>query len=391
MGVLIMGLKVKLLVSGLFLIVFVIGADSFIIAPLLPAIERSFQITVSQAVFSVSIYACCYAIGAPLLGPFGDRYSRKRLLLIGIGSFLIGSLGCALAVNIMSFYVFRAFAGIGAALTLPNIWALIGQTFHGQQLNLIMGITMSALSLSIAIGVPLGAGLAQLANWHLVFWISAVLAIGTLIGLWFVVPTSQLIVKPQRLTYLHSFKLIFKVRRTSLILTTTLVWMLGFYLVYTFLGIYAAHQFGLSSFQVGSLFSIYGFSNFVASFLSGYVSVKLGALRAVQLNGGLSALFIVGLGFNHQRMVLLAICLVLLAFVQGFGVTALNTAVVNLIPSQRSTVMAFNSSFLYLGLTLSSVLGGLLYTTIGFSGICVVASIALLLAVVVVYVVAHTN
>jgi len=379
-----MGLKAKLLVSGLFLIVFVIGADSFIIAPLLPAIEHSFQITVSQAAFSVSVYAFCYAVGAPLLGPFGDRYSRKRLLLIGIGFFLIGSLGCALAVNIMSFYAFRALAGIGAALTLPNVWALIGQTFHGQQLNLIMGITMSALSLSIAIGVPLGTGLAQLANWHLVFWTSAVLAIGTLICLWFVVPTSQPIVKRQRLTYLHSFKLIFKARRTRLILTTTLVWMLGFYLVYTFLGVYAVHQFQFSSFQVGGLFSIYGLSNFVASFLSGYVSVKLGSLRTVQLNGGLSALLIIGLVFNHQSMVWLAVCLVLLAFVQGFGVTALNTMVVNLIPSQRSTVMAFNSSFLYVGLTLSSVLGGLLYTTIGFSGICVVASIALLLAVVVI-------
>lgn len=154
-------MKQRSLVAGLFLIVFMIGADSFIISPLLPAIERSFHISVAQAALAVTsyavCYAVCYAVGAPVIGPLGDHYSKRTLLLLGIIVFSVGSLSCALASTNGWFEVSRAVAGLGAAMTLPNVWALIGATFTGAQLSMIMGITMAALSLSIAIGVPLGA------------------------------------------------------------------------------------------------------------------------------------------------------------------------------------------------------------------------------------------
>ncbi|MHC5520440.1 MFS transporter, partial [Limosilactobacillus vaginalis] len=104
-----------LMVIGLFLTVFITGADSFIISPLLPAIENDFSISISSAAFSVTIYALCYALGSPIFGPLGDRFNRKSLLKIGILVFLVGSFLCALANSIDLFYVFRAIAGLGAA------------------------------------------------------------------------------------------------------------------------------------------------------------------------------------------------------------------------------------------------------------------------------------
>jgi len=103
-------------------------------------------------------------VGAPLIGPLGDQFSKQKLLLLGISIFAFGSLSCALAPTNGWFEAGRAVAGLGAAMTLPNVWALIGDTFKGLQLNAVMGMTMAALSLSIAIGVPLGAGLAL--GWH---------------------------------------------------------------------------------------------------------------------------------------------------------------------------------------------------------------------------------
>lgn len=130
------------MVIGLFLIVFIMGADSFIISPLLPAIERDYNVNLSSAALAVTIYALCYAIGSPFFGPLGDKFDKKRILTIGIGIFLIGSLLCAIVTTLGQFYVYRAIAGIGAALTMPNIWAIIGEHFHDRLLNAIMGITM---------------------------------------------------------------------------------------------------------------------------------------------------------------------------------------------------------------------------------------------------------
>ncbi|VDG19643.1 MFS transporter [Lactobacillus pentosus] [Lactiplantibacillus mudanjiangensis] len=369
-----------LLVTGLFLIVFIVGADSFIIAPLLPAIEQSFQIPINQAALTVSVYAVCYAVGAPILGPLGDRYPRQRLLLLGVGLFLIGSVLCAVAPTIILFDSCRAIAGIGAALTLPNIWALIGQTFKGQQLNLVMGITMSALSLSIAIGVPLGTGLAQLADWHWAFWGSAIVTMLALGVLWAVLPPVTPM-KSVTTSYLSGYRTLLKTPSAWLTLLITLVWMLGFYTVYTFLGTYVTAAFHLNTGQSGILFSLYGLSNFVASFFSGKLVTRIGLLRSVQLNGLLSVVLILGMIGGANNLVIIAGCLIGLALVQGFGVTALNAYVVNRLSEQRSTMTAFNSACLYFGLTFSSMFGGALYLQIGFQGLCGIACAALLIAV----------
>lgn len=143
------------IIIGLFLAVFVVGADSFIISPLLPAIQMAFNTTLSNVAFAVTIYALCYAVGSPFFGPLGDQFNKRKLLMTGIVVFLVGTFLCGTAHSLAEFYLYRALAGIGASLLVPNVWAFIGSYFSGSKRNTTMGITTSALSLSIAIGVPL--------------------------------------------------------------------------------------------------------------------------------------------------------------------------------------------------------------------------------------------
>lgn len=372
--------KDNLLIVSLFLIVFIIGADSFIISPLLPAIAEEFQISISGAALAVTVYAMCYAIGSPFFGPLGDKFDKKKLLTLGIIIFLLGSVLCAMAENIVSFYFDRAVAGLGAAITMPNIWATIGNHFNGKKLNLVMGIIMSALSLSIAIGVPLGTMLSQLANWHMAFWGSAILTAVALGTLFFVVPEMKTD-QAQQLQYLNSFRTLFKTRTALLALLINLVWMFGFYSIYTFLGTFLNQNFHFNTAMTGKIFIAYGLSNFVASFFGGYFLTKLGAKHSVIINGLFSVIFILGLALFHESIVIVVIFLILLALVQGLGVTALTTYIVNVVPKNRSTVMSFNSSFLYLGLTLGSGIGALCYSHVGFTGIGIYAAIAMLMAV----------
>lgn len=368
------------LVVGLFLMVFVIGADSFIISPLLPMLAKNFHLSIAIAALSVTVYAICYALGSPLLGPLGDRYPKRMLLLVGIGIFLTGSLVCTLAPTIGWFNAGRAIAGIGAATTLPNVWALIGQTFHGNQLNLVMGVTMAALSLSIALGVPLGAMLAQVASWRLAFMASVGLTLLAGLVLFLTEPRASLPVKIQG--YWQSYKQVGHSAKAKLALGITLTWMTGFYAIYTFLGTFITRQFQLNTGHTGLVLMAYGMSNFVASFFSGAVMMHFKKLTVVQLSGGLSMLAIAGLFVGRQSLTMVIGSLVVLAIVQGLGVTALNTTIVNLLPAQRTTMMACNSAMLYLGLTLSSGLGGWAYPRMGFSGITGAATVVLVVVIV---------
>lgn len=367
------------LVLGLFLIVFVIGADSFIISPLLPVLAQSYHASITTVALSVTIYAICYAIGSPLLGPLGDRFPKRRLLLVGVVIFFVGGVACVWAPTVGWFNIGRAVAGIGAATTLPNVWALIGQMFHGKKLNLIMGITMAALSLSIALGVPMGTGLAQLVNWRLAFVVSVGLTLLAGGILYRVIPRRTLVMK--KVDYWQSYDQIGRSLKAKLALLITLTWMLGFYVVYTFLGTFITRQFHLNTGQTGLVFVAYGLSNFVASFFGGVVMTKLGKLATVQLSGVLSAVAMAGLLAGQQSLLAIIGSLIVLAIVQGLGVTALNTIIVNLLPLQRATMMASNSAMLYLGLTVSSSVGGWAYPRVGFFGITLAAMGALLIAV----------
>ncbi|USS91301.1 MFS transporter [Fructilactobacillus carniphilus] len=64
-------------ILGLFFGVFVTGADSFIISPMLPEIAHSFATSITLAAYGVTIYAICFAVGSPLFGPLGNRYKKK--------------------------------------------------------------------------------------------------------------------------------------------------------------------------------------------------------------------------------------------------------------------------------------------------------------------------
>ncbi|ASG81292.1 MFS transporter [Lactiplantibacillus pentosus] len=374
-------MRETLMIIGLFLIVFITGADSFIISPLLPAIANDFSISISRAAFSITIYALCYACGSPFLGPLGDRLNRKALLKVGILVFLVGSFLCALANSISMFYIFRAIAGLGAALTLPNVWATIGAYFNGKRLNTVMGIVMSGLSLSIAVGVPIGTTLSQISDWHMAFWGSGLVTLIAFAVLLIVVP-SMPIVNTKRSAYFASFKQLAKAPKAIYALLINFVWMFGFYSIYTFLGTFITQTFHLNTGQTGYVFIAYGLSNFAASFFGGEVTTRLGAKKSVILNGLLSVGFVLGLSIFQQALIVTILFLVLLALAQGFGVTALTTYIVNIVPKSRATVMSFNSSFLYLGLTFGSMIGGFIYPRYGFVGVGICAAIALALAVV---------
>ena len=64
--------------------VFAAGSEELVISPLLPDLSNSFQHSLDVLALSISIYGLAVLVGAPLLVPLGDRYSRELCLIIGL-------------------------------------------------------------------------------------------------------------------------------------------------------------------------------------------------------------------------------------------------------------------------------------------------------------------
>lgn len=91
--------------------VFAAGSEELVISPLLPDLSNSFQHSLDILALSISIYGLAVLVGAPLLVPLGDRYSRELCLIIGLSFFLIGTVMCAAAPNLAVFLQAVLFLG----------------------------------------------------------------------------------------------------------------------------------------------------------------------------------------------------------------------------------------------------------------------------------------
>src|SRR5438876_8570075 len=103
-----------LVVSGL-----VIGLDSTVLITALPTLSAKLGATTADLQWIAASYTL--ALGGLLLpgGVLGDRYGRKRLLLVGLAVFGVASIGASQVTTAGALIAARALMGVGAALILP--------------------------------------------------------------------------------------------------------------------------------------------------------------------------------------------------------------------------------------------------------------------------------
>ncbi len=81
----------------LFLIMFVIGTDVFLISPLIPTLQKLFQVPTKISGWMMGAYALGYAIFALIAGPLSDGWDRKKVMLSGMVCFSIATFLCGYA------------------------------------------------------------------------------------------------------------------------------------------------------------------------------------------------------------------------------------------------------------------------------------------------------
>jgi EmrB/QacA subfamily drug resistance transporter len=154
----------------------------------LPVIGRSLSAEAGALPWVIDSYLLPLSALLLLGGAAGDRFGRRRLLIMGVALFALASLACALAPSFLVMLLGRFIQGIGAALLMPNSLAILGQTFSGPAKGRAIGIWASAGAIAGAVGPVLGGWLIDLGSWRAIFLLNVPLA-ATAIGLaWLAIP-----------------------------------------------------------------------------------------------------------------------------------------------------------------------------------------------------------
>jgi EmrB/QacA subfamily drug resistance transporter len=115
-------------------------------------------------------YLLGQAVTIPIYGRLADLYGRKRVLLIGIGGFLCGSICCGFAWSMISLVGFRLLQGLGAGAIMPIARTIIADLYQGAERARMQSYISISFVVSAILGPTIGAFLVAHADWPVVFW-----------------------------------------------------------------------------------------------------------------------------------------------------------------------------------------------------------------------------
>ncbi|MFJ7198760.1 MULTISPECIES: MFS transporter [unclassified Streptomyces] len=348
--------------TGVYLLLFLIGTETFLVSPLLPTIAGSVGVSVAAAASTVTAYTLVYALTAPFLGAVSDRFGRRPTILAGTLLFLLGNALAAVAGNLTVLVVARVLGALGAALAGPSIWAHIAETAPAPVRGRAVGLGMALFSAGQVLGVPAGSFLAGWGGWRASFWALTALTAASAPLLLAQIkdrPGDEAEAAPLR------FAAVFTVWRDGVLRHTLIVVFLlqaanlG---AYTFLGSALHDRFGLSVNELGLLGILVGAGSALGSLAAGRIGDRArerGSGDALWIPvwclvlGGAAVL--AALGADS----LLAYAAVLVwFFASGAFGTLVQTLLVSSRPELGATSSSWNSATLYAGTAVGVAVAG---------------------------------
>jgi multidrug resistance protein len=362
----------------LFLALFAIGIDNYIVAAILPEIAEDLAVTIAVVGLLASAYAIPNAFLAPVFGPLSDRYGRKVVMLGGLALFIVAVAASAFAPSFEFLLVARVVNGLGAAIVLPAAFAYVSdQTTEAERPRAISTL-FTAYPASTLLGLPLGGFAAAVAGWRAAFWLVFIVAVVAMLLV------SRLASDRARPTapigYLASLRAVLGQRRIVGALSVTAVWFTAALGMFAFVGEFYHREFGFSSGQIGLVFIIIGIVGVTSTRLGGRFIGRLGAKRSVMIGISCYGTAVFLLPFTAIALPVALANFVLWVFGVWFGLPAQQTIVSDLAPANRGTTLAFNSSAMYLGGVIGPGLAGAVLAIGGFALLAPLAALVALLA-----------
>jgi len=130
-----------------------------------------------------SVYMLASTITVPLYGKLSDMYGRKRLLMISVGLFTIGSILCGMANSMVMLIVFRGVQGLGAGGMVPLSMIIVGDLFTIERRGKIQAVFSSIWAISSVVGPILGSFFVEALTWRWIFFINIPIGIATVLCL----------------------------------------------------------------------------------------------------------------------------------------------------------------------------------------------------------------
>ncbi|RJS45849.1 DHA2 family efflux MFS transporter permease subunit [Nocardioides cavernaquae] len=180
---------------GTFLVagVVVLGAimsilDITVVSVALQTFQTTFNATSAQVAWTMTGYTLALAAVIPLTGWAADRFGTKRLFILAVLLFTLGSALCASAPNLETLVGFRVLQGLGGGMLMPLGMTIMTHKAGPQNVGRVMAILGIPMMLGPICGPILGGWLVDSASWHWIFLVNVPIGVLTIIYASMVLP-----------------------------------------------------------------------------------------------------------------------------------------------------------------------------------------------------------
>src|SRR6266536_263738 len=175
----------------------VIGIDATVLTLALPTLATDLHASTAELQWFLDAYLL--VLGAAMLpaGLLGDRYGRKRLLLVALTLFGLGSLACAYSATSGQLIAARALLGLAAAFVLPLSISVLPVLFDENERQRALAVVVGSAIASYPLGPIVGGWLLTNFWWGSVFLINVPVIAVALLAVAFLMPESRSAARPR--------------------------------------------------------------------------------------------------------------------------------------------------------------------------------------------------
>jgi len=155
--------------------------DITVVSIALENFREVFEATPAEVAWTMTGYTLALASVIPLTGWAADRFGTKRLYLLAVTLFTLGSVLCAMADSIQMLVFFRVLQGLGGGMLMPLGMTILTRAAGPERVGRVMAVLGVPMLLGPIFGPILGGWLIDIASWHWIFLINLPIGIAALI------------------------------------------------------------------------------------------------------------------------------------------------------------------------------------------------------------------
>lgn len=359
---------------------FAIGTEGFMIAPLLPQIAHDLSLSLPMAAMLVTVFTLTLALSSPILTVMTAALNRRKLLVWAMALFAAANFVAWQSAGFAGIMLARVLLALSAGLYLPNANALVGLIVPPERRGRALAIVLGGMTIAIALGLPLGSVVGQAFGWRWTFFGVGVLATVAAMGLAWGIPKGTGDGVP-----VAGFRDRLRVAAQPDVikaLALTFLWAMGAFTIYPFIAPYLHATLGFEERGISATVFLWGVAAAVGMLLGGSLCDRLGTHRVVGPALGLLAIAFLVLAASATWLAPGQALAPVMAAVAVWGVCvwgfhpAQTASLISAGGTRDAPVtLSLNTSVMYIGFSLGSMVGAQVLERHGVSHIALAAAL----------------